>query len=80
MAQYAARLPLNYLNYGDPHGLAGTVHLWNDLNHDQRLQADEVGVTIAAVGPCCANGRLNTIAADLKPPRTTEVRCRSRRG
>ena len=74
VAQYAARLPLNYLNYGDPHGLAGTVHLWNDRNHDQRLQADEVGVTIAAVGPCCANGRLNTIAADLKPPRTTEVR------
>ena len=31
-------------------------------------------MTIAAVGPCCANGRLNTIAADLHAPRTTEVR------
>jgi hypothetical protein len=74
VAQYAARLPLNYLSYGDPHGLAGTVHLWNDANHDQRLQADEVGSTIAAVGPCCANGRLNTIAAGLREPRTTEIR------
>lgn len=73
-AQYAARLPLNYLSFGDPHGLAGTVHLWNDLNHDQRLQANEVGLTVAAVGPCCANGRLNTIAADLHAPRTTEIR------
>ena len=74
VARYAARLPLNYLSFGDPHGLTGTVHLWNDLNRDRRLQTDEVGATIAAVGPCCANGRLNTIAADLQPPRTTEVR------
>ena len=73
VAQYAARLPLNYLSFGDPHGLTGTVHLWNDLNRDRRLQTDEVGLTVAAVGPCCANGRLNTIASDLHPPRTTEV-------
>jgi hypothetical protein len=74
VAQYSARLPLNYLSFGDPHGLTGTVHLWNDVNHDRTLQTSEVGATIAAVGPCCANGRLNTIAADLQPPRTTEVR------
>jgi hypothetical protein len=74
VARYDARLPLNYLSFGDPHGLTGTVHRWNDLNHDQQLQADEVGVTVAAVGPCCANGRLNTIAADLHAPRTTEIR------
>ena len=73
-ARYAARLPLNYLSFGDPHGLAGSVHRWNDLNRDQRLQADEVGLTLAAVGPCCANGRLNTIADDLTAPRTGEIR------
>ena len=44
VARYAARLPLNYLAYGDPHALSGTVHLWNDANQDRRLQADEVGV------------------------------------
>ena len=73
-AQYAARLPLNYLSFGDPHGLAGTVHRWNDLNHDRTLQTGEVGTTVAAVGPCCAYGRMNTIAADLREPRTTEIR------
>ena len=31
------------------------------------------GVKIAAVGPCCANGRLNTIAADLHVPKTREI-------
>jgi hypothetical protein len=74
VARYDARFPLNYLTFGDPHALTGTVHLWNDLNRDQRLQADEVGVTIASVGPCCANGRLNTIAADLHAPKTREIR------
>jgi hypothetical protein len=73
-ARYAARLPLNYLSFGDPHALAGSVHRWHDLNGDQRLQKDEVGLTVAATGPCCARGRLNTIAADLHPPPTTEVR------
>ena len=52
--------PLNYLSFGDPHGLTGIVHRWNDLNQDHTLQANEVGMTLAAVGPCCANGRLNT--------------------
>ena len=73
-ARYAPRLPLNYLSYGDPHGLTGTVNRWNDANQDARLQPNEVGTTIAAVGPCCANGRLNTIAGDLHPPPTAEVR------
>jgi len=73
-ARYAPRLPLNYLSFGDPHGLAGSVHRWNDLNGDQRLQADEVGLTLAATGPCCAGGRLNTIADDLHPPHMTETR------
>ena len=74
VAQYAPRLPLNYLSFGDPHALTGTVHLWNDLNHDRTLQTGEVGTLVAAVGPCCANGQLNTIAADLREPRTTEIR------
>ena len=73
-SRYAGRLPLNYLSYGDPHGLSGTVNRWNDVNGDRRLQADEVGLTVAAVGPCCANGRLNAIADDLSAPRTRETR------
>ena len=73
-ARYASRLPLNYLSYGDPHGLSGTVSRWDDVNGDQRLQANEVGLTVAAVGPCCANGRLNAIADDLHAPRTKETR------
>ena len=71
---YDQRLPLNYLAFGDPHALSGSVHLWNDGNADLIPQAGEVGVTIAAVGPCCANGRPNTIAADLRAPRMKEVR------
>jgi hypothetical protein len=73
-ARYAPRFPLNYLRFGDPHGLTGTVHRWTDLNQDARLQPGEVGMTVAAVGQCCANGRLNTIAGDLHPPPISEVR------
>ncbi len=73
-ARYAPRFPLNYLRFGDPHALTGTVNRWSDLNHDARLQPNEVGVTIAPVGPCCANGELNTIADDLHPPPTREIR------
>jgi len=73
VARYDARLPLNYLSYGDPHGLTGNVHLWSDLNGDRRLQSGEVGQRIAAVGPCCANGQLNTIADDLRVPKTREI-------
>ncbi len=73
-AQYDARLPLNYLAFGDPHALTGSVHRWNDVNADLIPQTNEVGVTIAAVGPCCANGRLNVIDEHLKAPRMKEVR------
>ena len=73
-ARYAARLPLNYLAFGDPHALTGSVHRWSDLNRDRRFQANELGVRLAAVGPCCAGGALNTIAADLRAPRTKEIR------
>ncbi len=73
-ARYASRLPLNYLAFGDPHSLTGVVRRWNDINRDQRIQPGESGVVVAAVGPCCANGRPNTIADDLSAPRMTEVR------
>jgi hypothetical protein len=73
-AEYDARLPLSYLAYGDPHALTGSVHRWNDVNSDRMPQAGEVGVTIAAVGPCCANGRLNVIDESMKAPRMKEVR------
>lgn len=73
-ARYAARLPLNYLAFGDPHSLTGLMRRWNDLNHDRRLQAGESGTIVAAVGPCCANGRATTIADDLSAPRTKEIR------
>ena len=71
---YASRLPLNYLAFGDPHSLTGVVRRWNDVNRDQRPQPGESGVVVAAVGPCCANGRPNTIADDLSAPRMKEVR------
>jgi hypothetical protein len=73
-ARYASRLPLNYLAFGDPHSLTGVVRRWHDGNRDQRLQPGESGVVLSAVGPCCANGRPNTIADDLSAPRMTEVR------
>ena len=73
-AQYDARLPLNYLAFGDPHALTGSVHRWKDLNADRIPQNSEVGVTVAAVGPCCANGRANVIDDQLKAPRMKEIR------
>jgi hypothetical protein len=73
-AEYGSRLPLNYLAVGDPHALSGSMNRWTDLNHDGTLQGNEVGVTVAAVGPCCANGRLNTIDEHLKSPRMKEIR------
>jgi hypothetical protein len=73
-ARYSSRLPLSYLAYGDPHALTGSVYRWNDLNQDRRFQSNEQGVRIAAVGPCCANGVANSIADDLRAPRTREVR------
>lgn len=72
-ARYSPRLPLEYLSWGDPNSLSGTVHAWNDRNRDRVLQAGEVGSLLARVGPCCAAGRLNTIAPDLRAPRTNEV-------
>jgi hypothetical protein len=73
-AEYDARLPLNYLAFGDPHALTGSVHRWNDVNADRIPQTNEVGVTIAAVGPCCANGRANVIDDELRAPRMKEIR------
>ena len=73
-AEYDARLPLNYLAFGDPHALTGSVHRWNDVNADRIPQTNEVGVTIAAVGPCCANGRPNVIDDELRAPRMKEIR------
>ena len=73
-AEYDARLPLNYLAFGDPHALTGSVHRWTDVNADRIPQTNEVGVTIAAVGPCCANGRPNVIDDELRAPRMKEIR------
>jgi hypothetical protein len=70
--KYSSRLPLNYLAFGDPSSLSGTVHGWADRNGDRLLQPAEVGTLISRVGPCCAGGRLNTIATDLRPPHTNE--------
>ena len=39
-AEYDARLPLNYLAFGDPHALTGSVHRWNDVNADRIPQAE----------------------------------------
>ena len=73
-AQYGARLPLNYLAFGDAHALTGSVRRWTDANGDGLLQSNEAGVIIAAIGPCCANGRANVLDPDLQSPRMKEVR------
>jgi hypothetical protein len=73
-ATYGARLPLNYMAFGDPHALTGSISRWSDLNRDGLLQSGEVGTTVAATGPCCANGRLNTIDENIRSPRMKEVR------
>ena len=73
-AQYGARLPLNYLAFGDPHALTGSVRLWTDSNRDGRLQSSEAGAIIAALGPCCTNGRASVLDPDLQSPRMKEVR------
>jgi hypothetical protein len=72
-ARYSSRLPLDYLSWGDPNSLSGTVHAWSDRNGDRIPQQGEMGALLARVGPCCAGGRLNTIAPDLHAPRTNEV-------
>jgi hypothetical protein len=71
-ARYSSRLPLNYLSFGDPNSLSGTMRDWEDRNGDRVLQAGEMGTPIAGVGPCCTGGRMNTIAPDLRPPHTNE--------
>ena len=73
-AQYAPRLPLNYLAFGDPHSLTGVVRRWNDENADRQLQPGEGGIVLSAVGPCCAFGQPNGIAEDLSAPPLREVR------
>jgi hypothetical protein len=70
--RYSSRLPLNYLSFGDPNSLSGTVHRWEDRNADRRLHPDEIGALIARVGPCCAGSRPNAISADLRAPNTVE--------
>jgi hypothetical protein len=72
-AKYSSRLPLDYLGWGDPNSLSGTVRAWQDRNGDRVLQGNELGTLLARVGPCCAAAGLNTIAADLRPPYTNEV-------
>lgn len=71
-SRYDPRLPLNYLAYGDPHSLSGFVSRWKDTNGDRLLQPSEIGARIAAIGPCCAGGRPNSIASGLEPPPTRE--------
>ena len=71
-AKYSARLPLDYLAWGDPNSLSGSVHTWMDANGDRVPQAGEVGAVVAPVGPCCAGGQANIIDPDLRPPYTNE--------
>ena len=71
-AQYAHRLPLDYLAYGDPAAASGQVYRWDDLNADRLVQDAERGVLIAAVGPCCTSAGPNRIDPDLDRPTTAE--------
>ena len=60
-ARYPARLPLNYLACGDPQQPDGVGPSMDRRQPRPQLQPGEVGVAVAAVGPCCANGRPNII-------------------
>jgi hypothetical protein len=71
-AKYSSRLPLDYLAWGDPNSLFGSVHTWIDRNGDRVPQVGEVGSLLTPVGPCCAGGQPNTIDPDLRPPYTNE--------
>jgi TonB dependent receptor len=71
-ARYTHRLALDYLAYGDPGAASGQVYRWQDVNGDRRLQADEYGALVAAVGPCCNRTAHNRIDPDLSRPSTDE--------
>ena len=72
-AEYAHRLPLDYLAYGDPAAASGLVYRWVDRNGDRLFESAERGSLVAAVGPCCTLGRPNRIDPQLRQPRTREV-------
>lgn len=69
-ALYGHRLPLSYLDVGDPAGPAGVMSRWDDRNGDRQFTATEL-TPVAAVGACCTSAGPSRIA-DLRRPVTGE--------
>ena len=69
-SNYTARLPLQYLAFGDPNSLSGTVSPWDDRNGDRVAQASEAGPVTWVAGPCCAGALIDP---RLSPPSTGEL-------
>ncbi|HET7294838.1 MAG TPA: lysoplasmalogenase family protein [Vicinamibacteria bacterium] len=72
-ADYAHRLLLAPLAFGDPNGPQAEVFRWTDANGDGRFDPAERGVLVSRVGPGAPDGALAAIDPDLRPPRTREV-------
>jgi hypothetical protein len=72
-AEYAHRLLLGPLAFGDPNAPHADVYRWNDANGDGRLDPGERGVLVARVGPGSPDGSLVTVDPALVAPRTREV-------
>jgi hypothetical protein len=65
--RYFFRLPLSYLTYENPQGLAALAYPWTDRNGDNRVQPDETGPLWRREGPY-----FTRIDPDLKRPYTDE--------
>jgi len=63
------RLPLRYLQWGDPGGPQGRVHRWDD-DGDGRYEQAEQGPLVAVSGP---GGAHSSIDAALRSPQTAGV-------
>lgn len=66
--RYYFTLPLEYLTYGNPGAMAGTVYDWNDRNQDGWFQEGESGDLLRRIGP-----RFAGIDEDLRRPYTNEL-------
>jgi hypothetical protein len=68
-AQYAGRLSLPSLAFGDPAARTADVYRWTDANRDGLFQPAERGPLVARAGK---GGAVASIDPELAAPRTTE--------
>ena len=67
-SRYGHLLQGRYLDFGNPNALGGEVFRWEDVNHDEQVQADETGPLISRFG-----GPYTEIDPGLKQPFTNEI-------